>query len=612
MSTLTPLSAGQKALWFLHALAPESGAYNIFGVVRILRPLDAAAIERTFRALVRRHAALRSTFQAADGDPRQQEVEGTPLDFAAEDASAWSAEALASRLREGAYAPFDLARGPLLRVRAFGTGDTTVLLIVMHHIVGDAWSMGILLRELGAGYPTPEGVAAGLPALSRSYADWVAKEAETVAGPRGEALWEYWRERLRGALPVLELPVDRPRPTAQTYAGANRARGLDAERFGALRALGRAHRTTAFATLLAAFQLLLHRWTGQEDVLIGTPVSGRVAREWAGPIGYFVNPVVLRADLSGDPPCGDFLRRVGETARDDLAHQGYPFPLLTERLRPARDPSRSPVFQAMFAHHKVPILSDGDVAGFTLGIEGTRLELPGLSFESMRFVHRTAQFDLTLLASEGAGRRLWLACQYNTDLFDATTIDRFLARLQTLLREMTVDPRRPLSALPLLSPAERQQLVSEWNDTGKPGEPGEPELLHVGFLRQAARQPEAVALVCGERSVRYGELAAQALRLAGHLRGLGVGPETTVGVCLERSVEMVTALLGILVAGGAYVPLDPGYPEERRAFGGFDERDVIREGRPIEEVAAASGAVKRDLISAGENLKCGIRTRPVM
>jgi amino acid adenylation domain-containing protein len=560
-----PLSRGQQALWFLQQMAPSSTAYNITNAVRVLSELDVEALRRAFDALVRRHAALRTTFVVRDGGPAQVIGEDAGASFHAEDASGWREEALRERLAAEAERPFDLGQGPLLRVCLFRRSTREhVLLLVIHHIVADFWSLSVLMHELGALYAAERGAqAVTLAPLAVQYTEHARREEEMLRGPEGERLWSYWQKRLGGELPELNLPAGRPRPPVQTFRGASEAFNLDEGLTERLKALGREHGATLYMTLLAAFQTLLHRYTGQEDVLTGTPTAGRGRAEFAGVVGYFVNPVVLRSDLSGDPTFTEFLARVRRTTLSAFEHQSYPFPLLVERLQPERDPSRSPLFQVMFVLQQAHALREEGISSFALREGGARLALDALILESMPVEQRIAQFDLTLTMAE-VGGGLSASLEYNTALFDPATAQRMAGHFETLLRGLVAEPDARLSALPLLPPAERARLLVEWNDTAA-GYPRD-RCIHELFEAQAGKTPEAVALVSGDERLTYAELNGRANRLAHYLRRLGVGPEAQVGVLADRSAGMVVALLGVLKAGGAYVPLDPEYPADRLAF----------------------------------------------
>ncbi|MFL6333082.1 MAG: condensation domain-containing protein, partial [Pyrinomonadaceae bacterium] len=559
-----PLSYGQEALWLLHRIAPDSAAYNVAAAARVRGPLDATVLRDAFRALAERHPSLRTTFEARDGSPVQLLSETGEVSFEQLDASGLAEAEWRELLAERAQRPFDLAAGPLLRVGLLErAADEHILLLVAHHIVIDFWSLAILLRELGALYETGlRGETANLTPPSGSYADYVRRQRRMLEGAEGARLWDFWSEELEGELLPLDLPTDRPRPPVQTYNGASHAARLDADLVQQLRALERESGATLYMLLLAAFQVLLAKHTGQEEVVVGSPSAGRGRAAEAGVVGYFVNPLALRTDLSGDPTFEELLRRVRRTVRDALAHQEFPFPLLVRRLQPERDASRPPLFQAMFVLQQTALLRAEGVAAFALGVEGARMKVGGLDFESIALERRVAQFDLTLSAAE-AGGGLLVSWEYNTDLFNAETVERMAGRFAELLRGVVEDPRRRLSDLPLLTAGERR-LLAEWNRTSTDYAPERP--LHAFFEEQAAANPDAAAVLCGQERLNYAELNRRADALARELLAHGVGPETLVGVMLERSFELVVALLGVLKAGAAYVPLDPAYPAERLAF----------------------------------------------
>lgn len=560
-----PLSRGQRAMWFLHRLAPESAAYNIASAVQIGGELDIPALQRAFQKLVDRHPSLRTTFPVPHGEPIQHIHDQVEVCFQLEDASTCSEASLSERLVEEAHRPFDLEQGPLLRVHLFSrSAQEHIFLLVVHHIVADFWSLAVLVRELGTLYQAEQvGAPTSLPPLTLQYFDYTRWQADMLTGPEGERLWAYWQQQLSGELPVLDLPTDRPRPAVQTYRGASQALRLSAELTEGLKALSRTHGATLYMTLLAVFQALLHRYTGQEDILIGSPTAGRNGAELAGLVGYFINPVVLRADSSGNPPFAEFLDRIRQTVLDAFAHQDYPFDLLVERLQPKRDPGRSPVFQVWFVLQQSPISEMAGLAPFALGEAGARMDVGGLSLESVALEQRTAQFDLALAAAETADG-LGVSLQYNSDLFEAATIRRMLGHFQSLLEGIVAQAEQRLSDLPLLTEAERQQLLEAWNDT-QADYPRE-ICLHQLFENQAERTPDGVAAVFEDQQPTYRELNRRANQLAHYLRKLGVGPETLVGIYMERSLEMIVGLLGTLKCGGTYVPLDPDHPQERIAL----------------------------------------------
>ncbi len=561
-----PLSYNQRALWFLHQLAPESAAYNIASLVRIKSDLNVSALRRSFQALVDRHESLRTTFGVTEaGEPLQRVHEQLEVSFQEKNVAAWNAADLNNYFEEEVHHPFDLEHGPLLRIKLLRRADQEyILLLVLHHLITDLWSLSVLVNELGILYLAENvGTQITLPPLALHYSDYSRWQTELLAGPRSERLWSYWEKQLPGELPVLNLPTDGPRPSLQTYQGASLPFELSAELTQRLKELSEAHGATLYMTLLAAFQTLLHRHTGQERILVGSPTAGRSLAELAGLVGYFVNPVVLSADFSGDPIFGEFLDQVRQTVLTAFEHQDYPFALLVEKLQPQRDPSRSPVFQTMFVFQKTSVLKDEGLASFALGEAGARMDLGGLSVESLSLPQRIAQFDLTLNVTE-TQNGLAATLEYNKDLFEAATIERMVGHFQVLLEAITANPAVRLSSLPLLTPAERQQTLIQWNDTSA-AYPSD-KCLHQLFEEQVERTPDAVAVIFEEQQLSYGELNQRVNQLAHHLRGLGVGPEVLVGVLMERSAEMLIGMLGILKAGGAYVPLDPNYPQERLSF----------------------------------------------
>jgi amino acid adenylation domain-containing protein len=552
-----PLSSGEKALWFLHRLAPEGGAYNIAVAARV-RGLDRAALERALRALVARHEALRTVFPLVGDVPVRRVLPGVETDFRTEDASNWSERELTERLGREAWRPFSIETGPLLRLCLFDRSrDEPILLFAIHHLVADFWSLGVVARELAVLYNR----GADLPPLPLRIADVVHWEEETLAGPRGERLWSYWRERLDG-VPDLDFPTDRPRPPVQTYRGGARAAVLPLSLAAEVRALGAARGVTLFMTLLAAFQAILARWTRQEDFAVGSPTAGRPVPEMAGLVGYFVNPVALRADLSGNPAFADHLDRVRQSVLEGLEHAGFPFALLAERLRPVRDPARPPIFQTMFVLQRGRLLDDPGLAAFALGEDGARVSLGGLVLESVRLEERRAQVDLALRLAETPEGGLLVSLEFNTDLFDPATAEGILRQLRSLLVGVVEEAARRVGELPWMEEAEVRQVL-RWS-AGPAVTAGLPA-LHELVREQAERIPKEAALVWDGGEMSYGELAARARSLAFGLRRLGVGPDIVVGLLAERSPDMVIGMLGALEAGGAWLPLDPESPRERLA-----------------------------------------------
>jgi amino acid adenylation domain-containing protein len=550
-----PLSFAQERLWFLEQFAPGSSVYHIPAAVRLEGRLDTSALELALRALAQRHESLRTSFRAATGgEPAQVVAEQPDFQLLRTDLRAWPAsdrEPEARRLAgDETQRPFDLARGPLWRALLLRLGDEEhVLLLTMHHIISDGWSMGVLVRELAALYAScAAGAPAPLPELPMQYADYAVWQREFLRGAELERQLAYWRKQLAGAPPVLDLPTDRPRPPAQSFRGRTQTFALSHELSAALQALSRREGVTLFMTLLAAFQTLLARYSGQEDLVVGTPIAGRQRLETEGLIGLFVNTLVLRARLSGAQSFRALLQQVREVTLGAYAHQDVPFERLVEELQPERQLNRAPLFQVLFVLQNMPAPS---------------LELPGLRLSATPADGATAKFDLTLAMQEMGGRLVG-ALNYATDLFDDATAARLGTHFENLLRAVVAAPDQTLAALPLLAAGERQQLLGEWNDTRR--DYALDGCVHELFEAQAARTPDADALVYEDERLTYAELDARANQLAHHLMSLGVGPEARVGVLLERSPEMVVALLGVLKAGGAYVPLDPEYPRERLVY----------------------------------------------
>jgi amino acid adenylation domain-containing protein len=583
-----PLSFGQKALWYLYQLAPESPAYTLAGAARLPAQTDPGALGRAVQRLTDRHDALRATFQSRVDGSVQLVPPRAEAAFIHRDASSWSGEELHHRLSEEAFRPFDLERGPVFRTAFFTRPDAAYLVLSVHHAVADFWSLAVMVRELGALYEGRE-----LPPLSVRSADHVLWQEQAAFGPWGDRQWSFWRERLAGALP-LELPSDRPRPPVQTFRGAVRRIRFGPEVAQGLGAMARRSGGTPFMVLLAGFSVLLSRWSGQEDFVVGSPTSGRLTAHFgdrlADLVGYLVNPVPLRTDTAGDPPVAMLLGRIRQTALEAFENQDFPFALLAERLRPQREAGSPPIFRAMLTLQKSPAPDLQALAAFALGEPGARLTVGGLDLESVALETPGAPLDLTLMAAELDGD-LAASLQFNTDLFDAATAERMLDHLGNLLRGMMLgsEPGHRLSRLPLFGAAEQAQLTA-WNETGVPWELE--TTLHARIAEQAERTPEAVAVEGEDSRLTYRDLLDQAHQLAGTLRSLRVKPESLVGIAAERSPEMVIGLLGILLAGGAYVPVDPGYPRERQELMLTDSRvRVLLTQRHLLSSLPDSGAV---------------------
>ncbi len=549
-----PLSFAQERLWFIDQLEPGSAVYNIPMAWRLGGALDRAALERALGEIVRRHEALRTTFKEVEGSPVQVVAPFGGFALPVEDLSGLSGadreEAVRRRVGGEARRAFDLAAEPLFRAVLLRVDEEDhVLLLAMHHIVSDGWSMEVFFRELSALYAAYRaGRESPLPELAVQYADYAVWQREQLAGEALDRQLSYWRERLGGAPELLELPTDHPRPPVQTYRGESVGVNFSPELLERLQALGRSEGATLYMVLLGAFQVLLSRYGGCEDVVVGSPIAGRTREEVEELIGFFINTLVLRTDLSGDPSFREVLRRVREVTLGAYEHQDVPFEKLVAELQPERSLSHSPLFQAIFA-----LQNAGDLGG----------ELLGLKVGGVGAAMGIAKYDLSLtLGATAQGLRGGL--NYSTDLFERGTVERMLGHLERVLEQVAADADVRLSQLDLLGGAERALVLEEWNRTG--AEYPADRCIHELFEAQAARTPGAVALRFEEESLTYAELNERANRLAHCIRGLGVGPDVRVGVCVERSLEMVVSLLAVLKAGGAYVPLDPGLPAERLAY----------------------------------------------
>lgn len=549
-----PLSFAQQRLWFLAQLEPDNPSYNIPQILRLNGVLDVEALEQTINAIVARHESLRTTFNVRDGHPVQivsgvhefklpfTDLEGLPIEERENEARRL---AIAEARR-----PFDLNRDLPLRAALVRIDDDDHwLFLTMHHIVSDGWSMGILTKELSKIY---EAISTNqpieLPELPIQYADFAEWQREWLQGEVLDEQLGYWLNSLAGAPAELKLNTDRPRPANQTFQGSGVSSKLSPKLSRSLSEFSQREGVTLFMTMLAAFQTLLFRYTGQEDIVVGTVIAGRNRVEIESLIGFFVNTLAMRTNVSGDPTFRELLGRVKEVTLGAHAHQDLPFEKLVEELNPKRDASRSPIFQVMFGMQNAP---------------RETLRLSGIKITRVPQASGTSKFDLTLFINETpSGLACWL--EYNTDLFDKETIARMLGHFETLLEGIVANPDERLSVLPLLTYAERQQLVVEWNDTET--DYPQDQCINELYEVQVERNPDAIALVFEDEQLTYAQLNVRANQLAHFLRKRGVGPGEIVGICVERSAAMVIGILGILKAGGTYLPLDLAYPHERLAF----------------------------------------------
>ncbi|HEX2269401.1 MAG TPA: amino acid adenylation domain-containing protein, partial [Pyrinomonadaceae bacterium] len=545
-----PLSFAQQRLWFIEQYEPGRATYNVPLMLRLDGPLNVNALEQSFTEIIRRHESLRTTFAVQDGQPVQVINAPRPFTIPLIDLSEWPLAAREEEARKLAQVEagrsFSLSTGPLLRVTLVRLGENEHLaLVTMHHIVSDGWSLGVLVREVGTLYEAySRGAESPLAELPLQYADYAVWQRGWLKDEVLEQQLSYWREQLAAA-PVLELPTDRVRPAAPSYSGATQSLQVSREVLAELKALSRREGVTLFMTLLAAFQTLLSRLSGQEDIVVGTGIANRTRGEVEGLIGFFVNTLALRTDLTGDPSFRQLLGRVREVTLGAYGHQDVPFEKLVEELDPQRGAGHMRLFQVMFAMPNMP-MPELQLAGVTLSAEERESE--------------TAKFDLMLAATEG-DEALGFKLEYSTELFDEETVKRLLKHLATLLDHIVEDADQRLSALRVLTHAEEKQVLLDWNQTTAPY-PRE-HSIHELFQSQAAETPEAVAVVAGETRLTYAELNRRANQLAHYLQSLGVSAEVRVGICLERSASLIVGLLAILKAGGAYVPLDPSYPEAR-------------------------------------------------
>ncbi|MBE9229223.1 amino acid adenylation domain-containing protein, partial [Phormidium sp. LEGE 05292] len=568
-----PLSFAQTRLWFIDQFESNSGLYNIPFAIRLEGSLEVAALEQSLQEIVVRHEALRTNFITVDGQPNQiiqsqinwklsvvnfkdlspNQLVGAGLgnNFGTEQTiSEQNPPLLLELLQQKAIEPFDLANDCLLQATLVALSETEhILLLCMHHIVSDGWSIGVLLAELAALYNAyAQGLPSPLSPLPIQYADFAIWQRQWLQGEVLQTQLSYWQNQLADAPALLSLPTDRPRPAVQTFVGGHQQFALSAELTQKLNQLSQEQGVTLFMTLLAAFNTLLYRYSGQTDIVVGSPIANRNHHEIEGLIGFFINTLVLRTDLSNNQSFTKLLNQVREVSLGAYAHQDLPFEMLVEALQPERNLSYSPLFQVMFALQNAPV---------------SLVPLDGLRLTQVEVENAIAKFDLGL-AMESTPDGLVGWWEYNTDLFDGGTIERMTGHFVTLLESIVANPQTPISQLSMLTRSEQQQLLVEWNDTRT--DYAIDKCLHQLFEAQVEKTPQSVAVVFENQQLTYRELNDRSNQLAHYLRSLGVGADVPVGICVERSIEMVVGILGILKAGGAYVPLDPEYPSERLRF----------------------------------------------
>ncbi|MCZ8118401.1 MAG: amino acid adenylation domain-containing protein [Microcystis sp. LE18-22.4A] len=564
MKTIYPLSPGQEAMWLICQIAPESVAYNIFITAKIHAYLEIAVVNRVWQKIIEKHPILRTTYTSYEGKPVQQVNQQENFKVEVIDASDWSEDQLVEKIYAIADRPFNLEKDSVLRVNLFTRSAAEhILLLTMHHIAGDMWSYNLLLSEFQALYPEEvEQVSQQQTETApdswnenKTYANFVQWQAAMLSGNRGEKLWQYWQQQLAGELPILHLLPDKPRPPVKTYQGASYIAKLDEQLTEKLRYLASASNTSLYQILLTAFYVQLYRYTNQTDILIGSPMRGRTAKEFKEIVGYFSNLTVLRISVQENATFTELLAQVGKIVRQAQKHQDYPFSWLADKLQPQRDTSRSPLCQVSFAWQA---LTWCEAKNNSLHLQKSLLRM-----EPYLKGQRGGHLDLSLMVREAKGE-IEPCWQYNTDLFDAATIERMVKHFVRLLNSIVLNPQQPIFQLPMLTEVEQQQLLFEWNNT-QADYPLD-KCIHQLFEEQVERTPDHIAVVFEDQQLNYRELNARANQLAHYLQNLGVGPDVLVGICVERSLEMMVGLLGILKAGGGYLPIDPEYPTERLLY----------------------------------------------
>lgn len=561
-----PLSPGQRSLWLVEQLTPASVAHNVVHGSWILEEVNVPLLRSAFQQVYDRHPCLRSVFHETDGDPIRIERTGGAIAFECQDVSTYSPDSLQKAIARIVYRPFDIAQGPLMRVYLLRRAAREhVILLSFHHLIVDLWSIALIIDESTRFYAAAlRGETLALPPPSRTYDEFVRAQHDLVTGDKGELLWTFWREYLAGDLALLDLPTDHPRPRVQTHHGSTETCRLSAGLRSSLKELGRRHGATLFSTVLTAFYALLHRYTGQEDILLGTPKANR-QRSMLDVVGYFVNPIVLRVQVTGDMTFADLLRAVHASVDRAFHHDAFPFGLLVERLQPARDPGRFPLFQVMFSWQKtVGPVQGQDMTSLALGEERESLNVNGIHLASLSMADLAVPFDLTLMVAEAHDGELAMTIEYNTGLYSRATARRILQHMAIILKTAVASPGRPVRALPLLTPEERQQ-VTRWG-LAPDEQGGAAALAHEEIAAVAFRHPRSPAVVDGSVVVTYAELLRDAGVLSNRLHNAGVGPMSVVGFYGEQSYGAVVSLLGILMTGATYLPLDPGYPRDRLHF----------------------------------------------
>ncbi len=562
MPEVFPLSEGQKALWYLNRLAPDSSAYNLVFSGKFRPLLDIEAMKTAFSLLFERHPLIDVTFATKDGEPMQVVQKGRTIDFREHDCTDLDDEQLKKMISEHADRPFNLERGPVIRLELFRTADDAhVALLSMHHMISDAWSVAVIIQDLIEYYfSTKAGRTPKIESLDATYADFVNWEKAHLESEAGERMFDFWKEHLAGAPSSIDLPSDRPRPAVQTFNGATYGFQLDEELTESVDALSKQNSVTLFTTLLSAYNVLMHRYCQQDDIVVGVPLAGRTQSELRSTVGYYLNPVPLRSTVEDDPTISEFLAANSIRVNGALENQQYPLARMVDRLDVVRDPGRSPLFQVSFTMEKVPGIDDEGIAVFLIGQGGHTFHVGDLSMETIDLTTRQAQFEITLTLEE-AGGQLFGCWQYNRDLFDEETIIELCALYEQVLREVTADPNQRISEVKLLGREDEKRILSDFNETEVAYE--SEMLLHNLIEDVAAVKDEDTAVIFEDSHVTYGELNRLANGVARDLIAAGVETGDNVGVFADRSPKMIAALLGVMKAGATYVPLDPEFPAQR-------------------------------------------------
>ena len=557
------LSEAQKALWFINRLDPDNYAYNSPAAFWLARDVSIDALKRSFQHLLDRHPGLRAVFPAVGDKPIQKIIDKQSVWFRCEDVAGLTDAEIKTRLIEDAHTPFDLERGPLMRITVFQSEERRpILLMTFHHIIFDGSSFARLINELARVYTAfVRGDQPRLARLQHFYSDFVAWQEDMLAGAEGRVHWEYWRDALAGEIPVLSLPQDRSRPPVQTFAGAVWSMELDKEVIERMSRLARASRCTLFAALFAAYKVLLYKYTRLKDIVVGAPVAGRPETRFEDMLGYFVNMVAVRDDLSANPSYRDFLKQAQQSLVEAMDHGDFPLPTLVERLEIPRDQSRTPIFQVCFIFQNwVQDLEPGILGYSERDQLGSGADPGALRLEPNDWIHETGGFDLSLDIFDEKGKTMAFF-KYNPDLYDERRVAAMADHYQTLLKSILQDPDQRIFGISILSDQERRKILERFNDTAV-DYPLE-KTVHGLIEEQVVQTPDTIAVADENRMITYAALNRRANQLARFLHDSGIGPEDRVGLCLSRSRDMIVAILGILKAGGAYTPLDPTLPRQR-------------------------------------------------